>query len=212
VARFSRLRKLVGVPPRWVERPAPVRLGLICGSLRKESTNLAALLAARRLARSFDQRVVTTVVRVGALPLFDVDLEQAGEAPSVTQIRRQVHRADCLLFASADYNGGPSGALKNALDWLSRPPGQAPVTGKPVAVIAASSMPEIDPESIRVLLRILHRMGARPIAHPPLPIPSAREALDGRGGVNDAAVEHQLRSVAAALLNAVTADRAVLAP
>ncbi len=46
--------------------------------------------------------------------------------------------ADALIVSTPSYNGEMSGALKNALDWLSRPGGASPLTGRVVALLSAS--------------------------------------------------------------------------
>ncbi|HYL55254.1 MAG TPA: NAD(P)H-dependent oxidoreductase [Gemmatimonadales bacterium] len=43
-----------------------------------------------------------------------------------------------LLIATPEYNDGIPGVLTTAIDWGSRPPGAAPLTGKPVALMGAS--------------------------------------------------------------------------
>ena len=53
-------------------------------------------------------------------------------------MRAEVQSADALLLVTPEYNGTMSGALKNAIDWISRPFGVGVISGKPVAVIGAS--------------------------------------------------------------------------
>jgi chromate reductase, NAD(P)H dehydrogenase (quinone) len=55
----------------------------------------------------------------------------------VGALRQQVAAADAVLFISPCHNGSMSAALKNAIDWLSRPRGTAPLLGKPAAVLVA---------------------------------------------------------------------------
>ena len=56
-------------------------------------------------------------------------------------LREKVAPADGVLFATPEYNYSIPGVLKNAIDWLSRPTGQGPITGKPAAIIGASPSP-----------------------------------------------------------------------
>ena len=73
------------------------------------------------------------------LPLYDGDLEAAQGIPdAVSTLSAQVAGADAVIISTPEYNKGPSGVLKNALDWISRTKG-APWRDKPVAVMSAAS-------------------------------------------------------------------------
>ncbi|VAH85471.1 unnamed protein product [Triticum turgidum subsp. durum] len=64
-------------------------------------------------------------VDISDLPLLNTDLENVDGntfPAAVKEFRGRVRGADCFLFASPEYNYSISGALKNALDWGSRPP------------------------------------------------------------------------------------------
>lgn len=102
------------------------------GSLRAASINAAFCRAAARLAP--DGIVVTVYDGLGALPLFNPDLEPAPPA-AVADLRQRIGQADALLIASPEYAHGISGVLKNALDWLVS---EERFVGKPVAVVNTS--------------------------------------------------------------------------
>ncbi|HEV2768879.1 MAG TPA: NAD(P)H-dependent oxidoreductase [Solirubrobacteraceae bacterium] len=104
----------------------------IPGSLRKRSYNRALLEEARRLAPA---GMEIAVHDLGGLPLYDPDVEAAGDPLPVRDLKAAVAAADGVLIATPEYNRGTSGVLKNALDWLSRPPRASVLEGKPVAVI-----------------------------------------------------------------------------
>jgi len=57
----------------------------------------------------------------------------------VAELRQAMREADAVLIATPEYNHSIPGVLKNALDWASRPAGQSALTGKPAAVIGAST-------------------------------------------------------------------------
>ena len=57
--------------------------------------------------------------------------------PAVTDLSARVKSADALLIATPEYNFSIPGVLKNAIDWLSRPPLDAVLLRKPVAIVGA---------------------------------------------------------------------------
>ena len=105
------------------------------GSLRRGSYNRALLRAAAELAPSALQIVIH---ELDGIPLYNGDVEAAGAPSSVVQLRDAVRKADGLLIASPEYNHGVPGVLKNAIDWLSRPPRESALNGKVAAVMGAS--------------------------------------------------------------------------
>lgn len=106
----------------------------ISGSLRRRSYNTAALRAAGEL---MPDDMELEIADLGGVPMFNEDDESIGGFPdSVMVLRDQVANADALLIATPEYNYSLSGALKNAIDWLSRPP-NPPINLKPAAVLGA---------------------------------------------------------------------------
>lgn len=106
----------------------------ISGALRASSTNTLLLRAASRLFGecAFEEANLH-------LPLYDGDAEAEGGVPSeVLRLSEQIAAADAVLISTPEYNKGPSGVLKNALDWVSRTDG-APWKSKPVAVMSAAA-------------------------------------------------------------------------
>ncbi|MES0862426.1 NAD(P)H-dependent oxidoreductase [Ruegeria sp. SCPT10] len=111
----------------------PILLGL-SGSLRQSATNRKLL---REAARLFDP--AEFVEADLNLPLYDGDLEEGEGIPAVVQtLRAQIEQADAVIISTPEYNKGPSGVLKNALDWVSRTEGN-PWADKPVAVMSAAA-------------------------------------------------------------------------
>ena len=111
------------------------RVAGISGSLRNGSYNTATLRAAQELApESLDIDIVT----LEDVPLFNEDVEAIGWPDRVRDLREQVQAADAVIFASPEYNYSIAGVLKNAIDWLSRPEGEAPLNGKPATIVGAT--------------------------------------------------------------------------
>lgn len=113
-----------------------MRLLGIAGSLRQGSYNRGLLRAARELT---PEGVELEELDIRGLPFYDGDLEAAGDPERVTELKDAIRRADALLIATPEYNRGVPGGLKNAIDWASRPPLASPLTGKPVAIMGAST-------------------------------------------------------------------------
>jgi len=109
----------------------------ITGSLRRDSYNHALLReAAERLPAGTEW---SEFDRLGEIPPYDADVEEAGTPEPVEALRQAMREADAVLVATPEYNHSIPGVLKNALDWASRPAGQSALTGKPAMVIGAST-------------------------------------------------------------------------
>lgn len=109
-------------------------LGL-AGSLRKASYNRALLRACVKLA---PEGVTIAAHDLDGVPLYNGDVEAAGDPPGVVALKQAIAAADGVLFVTPEYNHGVPGVMKNALDWASRPARGAPLGGKPVGIIGAS--------------------------------------------------------------------------
>ena len=62
------------------------------------------------------------VADISGIPLYNADLHTLGEPAAATKLKDQIGEADAVRIASPEYNFSISAALKNALDWVSRPP------------------------------------------------------------------------------------------
>lgn len=111
----------------------PKLLG-ISGATRAGSTNAKLLAEAARLFGDCDYSLADI-----RMPLYDGDDEEANGVPQAAQtLAAQIADADAVIISTPEYNKGPSGVLKNALDWVSRTEG-APWNGKPLAVMSAAA-------------------------------------------------------------------------
>lgn len=110
----------------------------LSGSLRKGSFNTSLLRAAAGLMPAGSELAVHTI---HGIPVYDGDLEEASGIPqAVTDLKEAIAAADGLILATPEYNNSLPGALKNAIDWLSRPPAdiRRVFGNKPVAIIGAT--------------------------------------------------------------------------
>lgn len=105
------------------------------GSLRAGSLNRALLRAAQELA---PEGMTIEAFDLIEIPLYNGDVEAAGDPPSVTAFKDAIRSADAVLMVTPEYNHGVPGVMKNAVDWASRPPRGAALNGKPVGIIGAS--------------------------------------------------------------------------
>ncbi len=112
-----------------------IRIGGICGSLRTGSYNLMLLRAAADL---MPDHVIYEELPIRDLPLYSPDLDGEATPQAAREFRARVKAMDGLLFAVPEYNYSLTGALKNALDWASRPVSESGLNGKPVAIMGAS--------------------------------------------------------------------------
>jgi chromate reductase, NAD(P)H dehydrogenase (quinone) len=113
----------------------PRRVVGVAGSLRRGSFNRALLRAARELA---PESLEIEIAEIGDVPLYNADVEEAGVPEPVERLRALVRGADALLIATPEYNHGVPGVLKNTIDWLSRPPRESCLEGKPTALMGAT--------------------------------------------------------------------------
>ena len=106
----------------------------ICGSLRKASLNRALLVA---IGEALPPEATLKIFEgLGDVPMFNSDL---GDPAPVLALKAAVSSADGVVFAVPEYNYSIPGGLKNALDWLSRPPATSPMRGKPIGLCGAAS-------------------------------------------------------------------------
>jgi len=109
-------------------------IAVIVGSLRRESINRKLAEALEKLtAASFTFRFV----EIGDLPLYNEDL-WAQPPESVLAAKREIEASDAVLFVTPEYNRSFTPAIKNVIDWGTRPWGKNSWTGKPAALIGAS--------------------------------------------------------------------------
>jgi NAD(P)H-dependent FMN reductase len=163
----------------------------IAGSLRRASFNAALLRAAVELAPA------GTTIEIGSIqdiPLYNADVEAQGLPAAVVELKEKVIAADALLLVTPEYNNSIPGVFKNAIDWLSRPSGDAMrVFGnRAVTLIGASPGRFGTVQAQRAWLPVLRTLRMRPWFGAPLYVSAAAGVFDGEGRLVDADVRKQL--------------------
>ena len=108
----------------------------ICGSLRKGSYNRMVMNALQGYAP--EGMRISEAPPFAAFPLYNADVQNSSGFPAPVQaLAEAIRAADGAIFVSPEYNYSIPGALKNAIDWVSRMPNQ-PFAGKPIAIQSAT--------------------------------------------------------------------------
>ena len=153
---------------------------MIVGSLREGSVNRRLAEALARLARP---KLDLQIVEIAELPLYNQDLEAALPA-SVARFKRQIESADAVLFVTPEFNRSFSAALKNAIEWGSRPWGRNSWAGKPSAIVGAT-LGAVGTAAAQSQLRsVISAVGAALTAQPEIYL-NFREGLIIDGEITD---------------------------
>jgi chromate reductase len=166
----------------------------ICGSLRKASMNRALLDAVREV---LPPRARMTLFDSVELPIFNSDLE---DPPRVVQLKAAIAGADGVVFGVPEYNYSIPGGLKNALDWISRPPQSSPLRGKPIGIIGAATGMSGTIRAQTHLRQMLLFSDSPCLNQPEVLIPRAHERFDAHGHLTDASTRVLLEKFGAAMV------------
>lgn len=179
------------------------RLVGIGGSLRRGSYNFGLLRAAAEL---LPEGATLEVHSIRGVPLYDADVEEASGVPeSVSVLKEALAGAEGLVLATPEYNNSVPGVLKNAIDWMSRPPADIARVfgGKPVAIMGASPGGFGTILSQEAWLGILRTLGTRPWFGRKLMVSRAGKLFDADGNLTDEAARQQLRDYLAEFVAAL---------
>lgn len=165
----------------------------IAGSLRSGSYNAALLRTTKTLMPSDAE---LEIVSIKGIPLYDGDIENNEGIPSiVASLKSKIADCDGLLLATPEYNHSIPGVMKNAIDWLSRPPEDVPKVfhHKPIAIIGAT------PGGFGTLLAqdawlpVLRALGTKPWFGGRLLIAHAGSVFNNAGELTDEKIKSQLQ-------------------
>jgi len=177
----------------------------ISGSTRAGSFNTRLLGAAADVLPEDAELVLLDGSLIKAIPAFDEDDEVTlADHPAIRTLRQTIDQADAILFATPEYNGSIPGALKNALDWVSRPATSNPLRGKPVAVVGASTGLFGAVWAQAELRKVLQTIGAK-VVDRELPLMQAHDQFADDGRLVERELHVQLVEHVAELVAAVPA-------
>jgi chromate reductase len=113
---------------------ADFTVGYFVGSLARGSINRKLAMALTRLA---PPELELREIPFADLPLYSYDYD-TDFPPAAKAFKAAIASVDAVLFVTPEYNRSIPGALKNAIDWASRPYGQNAFTRKPSGIIGTS--------------------------------------------------------------------------
>ena len=153
----------------------------ISGSLRSGSFNTSLLRAAQELV---PEGIEVKIFDLNDIPLYNADVEADGDPDGVVRLKAAIRGADALLIATPEYNHGPSGVLKNAIDWASRDRSEGSMVGKPVTIIGAGGFSGTA-RAQQQLQSVLSETGAHVMVKPGVLVSMAWEKFDEQGRLAD---------------------------
>jgi chromate reductase, NAD(P)H dehydrogenase (quinone) len=164
----------------------------ISGSLRKHSFNTALLRAAAELMPSGSELDIRSIE---GIPLYNGDDEAAhGPPAAVTGLKDAIAAGDGLLISTPEYNNAMPGVLKNAIDWLSRPPEDSARVfgGRPLALMGATPGGFGTVLAQASWLPVFRTLGTRFWSGGRLMVPGASRVFDEAGVLVDAQLRERL--------------------
>jgi chromate reductase len=171
----------------------PIKLLLICGSLRAGSSHAAVLNTALQLAPA--GTLLSLYTGLAELPHFNPDDDRQPLPPSAASLRALLAATDAVLFSTPEYAGSLPGSFKNLLDWTV---GEG-LYRKPVAFI--NTAPNGGAQGAHDTLRkVLGYVSADVIEGACAHIPVRRDALGPEGLIHDAEILERLRAVLSAII------------
>jgi chromate reductase, NAD(P)H dehydrogenase (quinone) len=165
----------------------------LAGSLRRGSFNAMLLRAA---AESVPDGSIVEIASLRGIPLYDADLEAEGIPEPVQALKAKIVSADALLLVTPEYNNSIPGVMKNAVDWLSRPPADVSRVfgGRSIALMGAT--PGLGGTSLAqaAWLPVLRTLGTSPWFGGRLMVANAAKIFDVDGKLIDDTIRGRLLS------------------
>ncbi|SDN20561.1 NADPH-dependent FMN reductase [Alkalicoccus daliensis] len=148
------------------------------GSLRKESLNKAVI---QYMAEEEYEYLTIDYISLENIPMFNGDVEEAGEPEAVSHFKSQLKKADGILIAAPEYSQSMPGVLKNALDWAGSMTYENVLENKPVLIVGASPTQMGTGFSQAHLRQVLAACNALPLQQPQVYINQApKKIINGK--------------------------------
>ncbi|MBA3978579.1 MAG: NAD(P)H-dependent oxidoreductase [Nitrosopumilus sp.] len=168
------------------------------GSLRAGSYNKSLLRAA---ADFMPEDANLEIFDIDGIPAFNQDIESDMMPEKVKDLKSKIRDADAILVATPEYNFSVPGVLKNAIDWASRPYGDNPFDGKPVAIMSASVGMLGGARAQYHLRQIFVFLNMYPVNRPEVMVTFAQDKFDESGRLADENTQKFLRQLLENLVN-----------
>src|SRR3989441_12660192 len=177
-------------------QPSKLAILGMSGSGRKRSFNTPLLEAAKQL---LPPDATLEVADISRLPLYNQDLEH--DMPDIVkELKKKILSADAILIATPEHNYSITAVLKNAIEWGNRPPRDTSWSGKPAAVISASTSLRGGVRAQLHLRQIMIDLNMYPINRPLLLIANAKDKFNEELQLTDGEILQTLRDVLSSLV------------
>ncbi len=153
----------------------------ISGSIRKDSYNKALLVNAKKMM-PLDSEL--EIFDLKDIPIFNQDLEH-DLPPVVKTLKAAVRTADGLIISTPEYNYSFSGVLKNAIDWITRPPEDNSINGKIIAIMSVSVGRFGGLRAQYHLRQVLTGLNTYTLTNPEIFVTFAEKKFDADGNLTD---------------------------
>jgi chromate reductase, NAD(P)H dehydrogenase (quinone) len=166
----------------------------ISGALRRESFNASLLRAAASVVPAGSSIEIASIREI---PLYDYDVEATQGIPAPVQVLKDaIAASDGVLIVTPEYNNSIPGVMKNAIDWLSRPPADIArvFKGRPFGIIGATPGQGGTLLSQAAWLPVLRTLGTLPYFEGRLGVSGAAKVFDTDGRIVDDAIRARLET------------------
>ncbi|MEX1013178.1 MAG: NAD(P)H-dependent oxidoreductase [Waddliaceae bacterium] len=176
------------------------------GSLRKGSYNKKLVKIAAQIAKAKGAEVQYIDLIDYQMPIYNADIEESSGLPdNAKKMKQMMVESDGFLIASPEYNSSITAALKNSMDWVSRPedskePNLIAFKGKLAALMSASPGYFGGYRSLTHLRSLLQNVGVL-VTPDYLNLPNANEAFNDKEQLIDESKRKKLESVVTSLLD-----------
>jgi len=166
------------------------KIAVVVGSIRKESINRKLAKALIKLA---PKDLECELVRIDDLPVFNQDHDQ-DPPQQVARVKAQIVAANAILFITPEHNRSLPTALKNVLDWVSRPYGKNLWAGKPAGV-AGASVGAVGTAVAQAHLRaVLGYLDVPTLGQPEVYVQFTKDLIDDDGNISNDGTRKFLQS------------------